>query len=54
MTEKIYLRQLIFKGINRKEELEIFRGDIKKDRAYWNKYHNVDSHYFLLGEGEQE
>ena len=44
-----YLREL---QLGRKpSELEIFEGDIKKDRAYWKKYHNAISvRYFKLQE----
>lgn len=47
--KKIYLRLI---EIERQSildlKLEIFEGDIKKDKEYWEKHHNGKVRYFEL------
>jgi len=47
---KTYLREIEIIGEKVKTILDIFQGDIKKDKAYWKKYHNGKARYFKLEE----
>lgn len=31
------------------QQLDIFEGDIEKDRRYWKKHQNIKAQYFELG-----
>ena len=46
----IYLRLVIE---NYKHNIDIFEGSIKKDKAYWKKYHKTIPRYFKLTEIEK-
>lgn len=50
--KQIYLREVKLKQGNIIDSsLEVFEGDIKKDKEYWIKYHNAISvKYFRLEE----
>lgn len=49
--EKIYLRQKVYnERYGQKTTLDIFIGDIKKDKIYWKDFDNIDAKYFELKE----
>lgn len=52
MKQKTYLRYVeIDRPKWSEENMEIFEGDIKKDKAYWKKHHNATVvRYFELKE----
>jgi len=51
--KKIYLRVVSAKYRGESEQLDIFEGDIKKDKIYWEKHHCRKARYFELKEKEK-
>ena len=49
--KKVYLRVLEAERIvGSKTEMDLFEGDIEKDRKYWKEHHNTEARYFELKE----
>ena len=48
--KKVYLRVVSAKYRGESEQLDIFEGDIKEDKIYWEKYHQRKARYFKLVE----
>lgn len=45
-----YLRLIQFENKNRSDELELFEGNIKEDKEYWEKHQKGKARYFELKE----
>jgi hypothetical protein len=52
--EKIYLREIITEPRWNTKKLDIFSGDVEKDRRYLKKQFNQDARYFALKEIEEK
>jgi hypothetical protein len=48
--KKSYLRVIYPKNKGQTETLELFEGNIKKDKKYWKKYQERKVRYFELKE----
>lgn len=49
---KIYLRKIIPRE-TRGMSMDIFEGNIKKDKEFWNRFRNCDVRYFELKEAKK-